>query len=215
MIPGPELIKECPHCHGNFKEGSIESGNTFGATYWTDGKREAPMLPDQEWLLVCPHCGAGFWSDDLEPIDALDFYHGVSESLVEKYSQTPSAKTPSISDLHQALFNETEDNERIEYLRIKIWWTGNDVRRENPDGPAMTVLEKENLVALIPLLGQDERDEQALVMKAEALRELGRFDDALNVLDKITNERLVKTVDQIRQLAGKGDWVVRKVFLKR
>jgi len=214
MIPGPLLIKECPHCLGSFKESSLGSGNTFGATFWTDGRCEAPMLPDQEWLLICPHCGAGSWSDELAVIAELDFYHGVSDkSLVQKYDQTEYAKTPSITDLHRALIKETADKKKTKYLRIKIWWTGNDIRRENPEEPTMTAVEVDNLVELIPLLGQDAMDREGLLMKAEALREMGKFDEALSVLDKFTGNQLGKAVAQIRQLVIDRDLVVRKMIL--
>lgn len=213
MIPGPDKIKECTECKRDFKEASVESGNTFGATYWTDGKREAPMLPDQEWLLICPHCSAGLWSDELDVIAELNVLFGHADySDDEEYSNTPYAKTPSINDFHQTLISQTLDNEKTQYLRVKIWWTGNDVRRENPDGAAMTALEIDNLVALIPMLTQGDADDQSLIMKAEALRELGRFDDALLVLDKITDRQLAKAVDQVRQLAMDKDWVVRQLF---
>lgn len=65
------------------------------------------------------------------------------------------------------------------------------------------------MVALILILDQNGGDEQDLLMKAEALREFGRFDDAMKVLDRMTNVRLVNTVEQIRRLILKRDLVVR------
>ena len=51
MLPGPTTIKRCPGCKGLLAEGTLASGNTLGATFWTDGKREAPMLPEMPWLV--------------------------------------------------------------------------------------------------------------------------------------------------------------------
>ena len=44
MLPGPTIIKKCLVCSKSIEHHTIGSGNTFGATFWTDGKREAPML---------------------------------------------------------------------------------------------------------------------------------------------------------------------------
>ena len=55
--PGPDTIRECPGCKAQVREQTTLSGNTFRAQYWTDGKREAPMLPDFPWLVKCPKCG--------------------------------------------------------------------------------------------------------------------------------------------------------------
>jgi hypothetical protein len=55
MLPGPNVIRQCNHCQKPFTEPTLMSGNTFGATFWTDGKQEAPMLPDMPWLVKCPH----------------------------------------------------------------------------------------------------------------------------------------------------------------
>jgi hypothetical protein len=54
---GTTIIKKCLECSGLIKEYTIMSGNTFGAIFWTDGKRDAPMLPDLPWLVKCPHFG--------------------------------------------------------------------------------------------------------------------------------------------------------------
>jgi hypothetical protein len=42
----------------------ISSGNTHGAVLWTDGKMEAPMLPDEPWLLKSPDDDILFWTDE-------------------------------------------------------------------------------------------------------------------------------------------------------
>lgn len=47
----------CDHC-GYFLFGlsGMSSGNTMGAKWWTDGKREVPMLPYTNRLVKCPYC---------------------------------------------------------------------------------------------------------------------------------------------------------------
>jgi hypothetical protein len=68
MMPGPTLIRRCSLCLKLFLQETISSGNTFGASWWTDGKMEAPMLPDEPWLVKCPHCGALLWIDEQEEV---------------------------------------------------------------------------------------------------------------------------------------------------
>ena len=53
MRPGPTIIKKCSVCSELIQQHTIRSGNTFyGAIFWTDGKREAPMFPDQPRLVI-------------------------------------------------------------------------------------------------------------------------------------------------------------------
>ncbi|MFZ4580311.1 MAG: hypothetical protein ACOYOB_18160, partial [Myxococcota bacterium] len=72
MTPGPTIINKCSACAKLVEQATIGSGNTFGATFWTDGKREAPMLPDPLWLVMCPHCQAPLWVDELEVLGEID-----------------------------------------------------------------------------------------------------------------------------------------------
>jgi hypothetical protein len=41
MLPAPNLIRQCGQCQKPFAQPTLRSGNTIGATFWTDGKREA------------------------------------------------------------------------------------------------------------------------------------------------------------------------------
>ena len=40
------IVRECPHCKAHVVQEETLSGNTIGAKFYTDGKREAKMLPD-------------------------------------------------------------------------------------------------------------------------------------------------------------------------
>ena len=50
------IVRECPHCKAHVVQEETVSGNTIGAKFYTDGKREAKMLPDHPWLVKCPVC---------------------------------------------------------------------------------------------------------------------------------------------------------------
>lgn len=57
MLPGNPQILTCPFCGSEKKIMSLMSGNTFGAKYWSDNQRIAPMLPDISFVQKCPNCG--------------------------------------------------------------------------------------------------------------------------------------------------------------
>ena len=56
MIPAAPIQIECPHCQQQALKESLVSGNTLGSVSWTDGKREAPMLPEFPILTFCDRC---------------------------------------------------------------------------------------------------------------------------------------------------------------
>ncbi len=71
MIPGPTHIVGCPSCRAPHRLGSLMSGNTSGARWWSDGKREAPMLPMSPLVARCQGCGRYFWLDRGEPLGRI------------------------------------------------------------------------------------------------------------------------------------------------
>ena len=72
MLPGPTIVKKCSSCSKLITQNTIASGNTLEATFWTDGKQEAPMFPDQPWLVMCPHCHSLLWIDELKGLGVID-----------------------------------------------------------------------------------------------------------------------------------------------
>ncbi|MFC2124602.1 hypothetical protein ACFLU5_07300 [Bacteroidota bacterium] len=69
MIPDTPTIIECPHCQHQALKESLISGNTLEAVYWTDGKREAPMLPEFPSLTFCDGCKKAYWVNDAKEIE--------------------------------------------------------------------------------------------------------------------------------------------------
>lgn len=61
MMPGETIYRECPSCDGLLIERTLLSGNTIGARYWTDGKMDAPMMPQYPALVRCAHCQKLLW----------------------------------------------------------------------------------------------------------------------------------------------------------
>ena len=192
---GPPLIKKCSSCSGLIQEKTLTSGNTFGAKYWTDGKREAPMLPDSLWLVKCPHCGALVWIDELKEVGTKNLFRPD-----QKYKLSKPYIAPGFKDYFDALKQSNLTDKKKRYLRIHAWWAGNDKRRNNSSNNIpMREVEKENLMELFKLLSVKD----SYIMKAEIQRELGEYDKAKEILSSSTN-------NQSKAATFIGDFVKQK-----
>lgn len=190
MLPGPTIIRECPHCKSPFKEWTMASGNTLGAQWWTDGKMEASMLPNRNSLVACPVCVKPVWIDEAKELARLKpvGYYAVEreevpeESLYKdmedqlEYSDSPTA------EVYKLALNQPDlDADKKRYIRFRLWWLWNDARRETGVASALSDQEIENLEKLIPML--DISKQNGLLAKAEVFRELGRFDECIALID--------------------------------
>jgi hypothetical protein len=208
MTPGPTLIMKAPGCKKPVKFSTIASGNTFGATFWTDGKQEAPMLPDKPWLRRSPSEGVLFWTDQCEEIGRIDFFHGGEEKNAE-WKDLEYAEEPSEADYLAALSSGIADtDERKRYLRMRLWWTGNDCIRRG-ESQQLSASHVHNLEAFSSLLSDSDPDQR--LMKAEVMRELSRYDEALSLLDFAYPDDYSHAVTRIRELATSGDAMVAKL----
>lgn len=205
MLPGPTIVRECSSCFKPILQDTLASGNTFGATFWTDGKREAPMLPDQPWLVKCPHCHALLWIDELERIGVIERW---GERDV-RFKDAIKYELPSHKDFHAFLEREIETLDKERYLRLRAWWAGNDARRSMNTEIRISPQEASNMTALAKLL--DESDPDDLLMKAEIMRELGRFDEAQTLLATFDNEDISGVFSIIKSLVEKSDPYVRQI----
>ena len=181
MMPGPIIIRECTHCKGQFKESTIASGNTFGARYWTDGKMEADMMPEVDWLVSCPNCLAPVWVDSAEEVGRVHRPYRESPEDYKNADQLEYGRSPSAEEYLKALEDLAISTEEQVYIRFRLWWLWNDARRKSKKPKPFKNYEVTNLEALIKL--QDESDINELVTKAEMNRELGRFEEAIRLLD--------------------------------
>jgi len=199
---------KAPGCKKPVKFSTIASGNTFGATFWTDGKQEAPMLPDKPWLRKSPSEGVLFWSDQCEKIGQIDFFRGGEEEN-EEWRDLEFAEEPSESDYLAALSSGIADtNEKIRYLRMRLWWTGNDGIRRG-DSQQLSGSHVHNLEAFSSLLSESDPNQR--LMKAEVMRELSRYDEALSLLAFAYPDDYSHAVTRIRELATSKDAKVAKL----
>ena len=209
MLPAPPEIRVCENCSGLIEQFSLMSGNTFGATYWTDGKMDAPMLPDLPEFVKCPHCKSLLWINEQEELpdvgDKRLGFFSIKRAIPYLY--------PSFDDLLKGADENSLDKGREIYLRVRTWWKGNDRRRQdNESDQPLSDKEVENLKTLLEML--DENNEHDRILKAEILRELGQFEAAMEMLNVIFDEEVAQAVAQINELSEKGDYVVREFVFK-
>lgn len=197
MTPGQTIIRECSSCGKHIAQDTIRSGNTFGAHYWTDGKRDAPMLPDLPWLAKCPHCNSLVWIDEQKQVGEIDPW-GSKTGDADKFPDAAPASTPTLQDYAGFLQAGVSDEKKERYVRLRAWWTGNDPRRVKGQSTPLDSFEVENLRAFVTLL--DEFEENDRIMKAEVLRELGEFSAAENLLATDFGDELSQAVSIINDL---------------
>jgi hypothetical protein len=173
------------------------SGNTFGSRLWTDGKLDAPMLPDQPRLVKCRHCGSLVWIEEEKQVGEIDPLCSENPDI-DAFEGARPAKTPTLRDYVGFLKAGISDKEKERYVRLRAWWAGNDRRRESNEAKPFTSFESNNLRAFITLLPESDDDDR--LMKAEALRELGQFEEAEKLLDAEFEDELMKAVSTIRKL---------------
>jgi len=193
MTPGPTIIRKCSSCTKRFSQQTLKSGNTIGARFWTDGKVDAPMLPDLPWLVKCPNCGALLWLDEQKKVGQI-----WPESEKRKRVPAPYFTTPSADDYLALLQDETLSRERKRYLRRRAWWAGNDGRREAQDKQPLSEKETRNLAALAALLSETDADDR--LTKAEVFRELGQFQEAKRLLSVCFDVEFSLDVLNIKEL---------------
>jgi len=177
MTPGTYTLRLCLNCKGKISDYGVGSGNSFGARYWTDGKCEAPMLPNEPDLVKCPHCSKLIWISEQPELDEDES----SLFLVCHHAlDAPEPLLLELTDYEKLLSRRLGNREKELDARIRAWWKGNDPYRERERSTQLSAFETRNLRSLICLLRNEAADD--LLMKAEAHRELGEFETALALL---------------------------------
>ena len=194
---------------------------------WTDGQLDAPMLPTESWLVKCPHCHAMLWFDEqeecgqkgacFEELEESEYLArmrtreedagldpGAGHCAQDKFPGLRMVERPSRDDIFTFLEQNSFEPVKERYLHVMAWWVANDDRRHGARELPLTVRETANLERLLVIL--DPSDEGSLVMKAEALRELGRFEAAIGLLaGRPFRSPMMPAVRAIKTLAALGD----------
>ena len=208
MMPGPISVVIPKGGVTPVKIRSLLSGNTIGATFWTDGKCQGPMLAEYSWLLKYKGENLLFWDGEYVEIDSYPAVLTCNEKL-EPWFGLEYAETPEEKDYFRALkLGLGSTREKQKYLRLQLWWAGNDRLRRSP-AAKLSKRHIENLEALLPLLKMEKSEDR--LIRAEVLRELGRFDEALQALNRPFRNEHALTAERIRALCLAGDRRVAKV----
>lgn len=212
MIPGADQVIACPHCGSLARRHTLTSGNTFGAILWSDGKQEAPMLPEFPAVTKCDHCKRFYWVDEAEVKGEMELFGDISKRVPKEWETAQPIRDLSIDDYIEALdtgLGSTREKER--YLRGHFWWAVNDIIRRNSHAQIpMRYVQKwrENLTKLSVLL--DERNPNDRIMKAEIAREMEDFNQAIRLLEDVpVNLRWV--ADSILELSKKKNRLVTQL----
>lgn len=197
-MPGETIYRECPSCDGLLTERTLLSGNTIGARYWTDGKMEAPMFPANPDLVRCAHCQNLLWLPE-----ASEHEFATPPRMFQNVEGALDPIAPTASDYLEAIHSELAPNkEREIYCRVHAWHAHNDGRRNEKNAPEMNELSDvaaSNMKALFAMLERNQPDQRLL--RAELARELGRFPEALQLINFDFGEDYAATAACIRELA--------------
>ena len=174
MTPGNPDVRVCPQCRKLVAQATLNSGNTFGATYWLDNKCEAPMLPDYPDLGRCPHCGVLMRQSTSAEVKQS----GYNLPANADWLQSPS-EADWLESLHSGMWDGEE--EEIE-ARLLAWHAANDPMRHSEGEPQFSEAALHNLRALDALMATND-EPYFLVLRAEIARETGDFDAALQLLN--------------------------------
>ena len=186
MIPGPANILTCPFCGGTKEVMSLVSGNTIGGTVWSDTRREYPMLPEVSPIQQCPHCKKYYFI----------------EQAKREYSKDPESEMRSFMKLGNLSFQELKEAinqmESLSLSKMQRWILNhqyfmayNDSFRRQPETVAFPPSEEDKafyLQIIEELLDGIDQSADYELFHAELLREIGRFEEAKEVLSRHKSE---------------------------
>ncbi|KPF60018.1 hypothetical protein D621_02750 [beta proteobacterium AAP51] len=169
------------------------------------------MLPQVPLVLECVVCQKPFWRNGAEVVAEVRAWSDVALPLGCR--DAPYLIEPGEEGYLGALerlIAEHPDEERL--LRLHAWWKGNDHHRSPSTkhqlaGESTSARRESNMEALMRQIEPGTPD--STLMRAELLRELGRFDDALQLLEAALPAGLDLARKRIRALCEARDRVVR------
>ncbi len=212
MLPGPDRIIACPHCGALARQHSLASGNTIGAILWSDGKQEAPMLPEFPAVTRCRGCGHFYWMEDAGVKGEIPFLAAESDKIPSAWATAPFADSLTRDEFIEAFdAGVAHSPEQERYLLVHYWWAVNDPIRQGKQreiGKRYRRTFENNMLKLCGTLS--EKDPAERIIKAEISRELGYFDQTLRFLKNMPAEYR-PMAEKLAELAEKKDCRVRKI----
>ena len=172
------------------------------------------MLPDRPSLVKCPHCKTLIWIGEQKQVGEVDPFASIpraqrGDSAVSRFAGARRYLLPTASDYFGLLTKGIANKPKRRYVHMRAWWVGNDRRRKGDSEMPMSQREIENLRQFGLLL--DERDETDRLMKAETLRESGKFAEAAVLLKHDFGENIRKAAGTIRNLTKRRIAAVQRM----
>lgn len=141
------------------------------------------MLPDKSPILKCAKCSQLFWKAKAKQLARIEVF-STSKEEEERFAKASPAVNPTEQDLLN--LSEERDLSRDEQLTVRrrAWWLANDPFRSSRESNKAGFSEAQlgNLRRLYSLL--DEQNTGERILKSEIARELGDFDECLQLLEK-------------------------------
>ena len=184
---------------------SLMSGNTFGARFWSDGKRKAPMLPQVSPVQQCYDCGKYYllYQQKFELGEGHSFESGELGYFEwkEAYAQflEEDVKKSDLVNVRLCLIQAFNDH----YFRF-----GEEGEPPEEEVRFITTI----ITEFIKLYNW--RKVELPLLKAELYREIGEMKKCARVLSSMEGKPMKDheqaLFDGIKERMGKGD---RKVFM--
>ena len=220
MTIGPYYFYKCPFCGNTLKNRSIMSGNTFGAKFYSDGSRIAPMLPDIPNLTKCNKCDNIVWLSDLEELGEKNVSSNADYSDHPEWRNIDCVKHLQIYDLWCALKTlpktrkSAKQKQREIFIRQRIWWKYNngadlteidawsDDCRNFDVGKNLATIDRwyENCRDLLDLL--DPKDNDQCCMAAELNRNLCNFSKCLELIKKLPEKYITFKIKMMEECSN-------------
>ena len=169
MIPGFTQILTCPQCGTKKEVLRYVSLNTAIQTVWSDNKIIAPMRPAISFVQKCPCCGHYYLLSRQKPEQGNKVSFEQNELNYKEVKEAWN-QMKDIPDL--------TENEKLSILIMQVWaFNDKYTRYQSKIAPRK---EQTYIIGIIDLLlNMDMVDD---LLKAELLREAGRFKESLEVL---------------------------------
>ena len=192
---------KCPFCGEEKEVLTLESGNTFDGQQWSDARRIYPMLPQVSPIQKCPSCGKYFFTEDAERRHATEGYSFDTGHLTYKELREAAIQ-----------YGDELSPQNMASLDMFLLWTFNDeYNREDMEIRQAPKEERDYVDTILDKLIDVFRDSD--VFRAEYLRERGRFEEALELLEKChpEDDYLVDIVEKTKSYAKERNRIAFRI----
>ncbi len=187
---------DCPFCQNEIL--LRPEAFPIGDMCWSDGYSHAFFMSDHEGLIAqCEQCKSAFWPED---IDQKSIPRSMIKDLLIDYEDIFSLHTETIEKYLQLLKDGLGNTrERESYLRLRLLWAINDIRRESSQYLSLIFKIKSlsNLRILRNALSNETKIRE-LLKNYEML-----YQDNLEKLENLISEKPSVLLAEIQRNSGK------------